>query len=277
MPLKIVSLSPAATEIICALGLKQNLAGRSQQCDFPDWVKQLPVCSETTIQEDIETLTPDFVIAEAHSNFSLNYLQDTLENLPGKQPQLIEWSANDLEAVFSGIDTIAKALDVSAAGDTLNEELQDRVNIIRHKLKFVENKPTLALIEWLDSLTISGNWTPELTGIAGATPVLTTAAKEPVIIDWNDLLLTDPDIIVVALRDCSVEQTLKEIDNLFQLPSFHDLKAIKNNRFYIADGKQYFSYPGPRMVDTLEILAEIINPKQFIFGYEGNGWIRFSV
>jgi len=91
------------------------------------------------------------------------------------------------------------------------------------------------------------------------------------------LRLQDPDIIVVTACGFSIERTLKEIDLLLQLPGFADLQAIKNKRFYIADGNQYFNRPGPRIVDSIEILAEIIYPKQFIFGYEGEGWIKFEV
>ncbi|RYE17340.1 MAG: cobalamin-binding protein, partial [Sphingobacteriales bacterium] len=137
--------------------------------------------------------------------------------------------------------------------------------------------PTVACIEWLEPLMVSGNWIPGLVSIAGGNAILAEDGKHSPYIDWTDIRLQDPDIIVVMPCGFSIERTMKEIDVLLQLPGFADLKAVKNNRFYIADGNQYFNRPGPRIVDSVEILAEIISPKQFVFGYEGNGWIKFSV
>jgi iron complex transport system substrate-binding protein len=96
-------------------------------------------------------------------------------------------------------------------------------------------------------------------------------------VQWDDIRLQDPEILIVMPCGFAIERTLKEIDLLLALPGFSELKAVKNNRLYIADGNQYFNRPGPRIVDSVEILAEIIHPKQFIFGYEGSGWIKFDL
>ncbi|RYZ95792.1 MAG: cobalamin-binding protein, partial [Sphingobacteriaceae bacterium] len=129
----------------------------------------------------------------------------------------------------------------------------------------------------LQPLMVSGNWIPELVCIAGGNAILAEAGKHSPYVDWDELLLSDPEIILVMPCGFSIERTMKEIDILLQMPGFAELKAVKNKRLYIADGNQYFNRPGPRIVDSIEILAEIINPKQFIFGYEGEGWIKFSV
>jgi len=159
----------------------------------------------------------------------------------------------------------------------LIEDLQERADIIRHKLKFMENKPTVACIEWLEPMMVSGNWVPELVSIAGGTPILAENGKHSPYVKWEDIQQQDPDVIVVMPCGFSIERTMKEMNLLLQLPGFAEMKAVKNDRFYIADGNQYFNRPGPRIVDSIEILAEIIHPKQFIFGYEGNGWIKFSL
>jgi iron complex transport system substrate-binding protein len=126
-------------------------------------------------------------------------------------------------------------------------------------------------------MMVSGNWVPELVNLAGGTSILTEPGKHSPYVQWEDIRLQDPDIIIAMPCGFSINRTLTEIDILLQLPGFNDLKAVKNNRVYIADGNQYFNRPGPRIVDSIEILAEIINPKQFIFGYEGEGWIKFGV
>ena len=156
------------------------------------------------------------------------------------------------------------------------EDLQERVDIIEHKLKFIDKKPTVACLEWLDPLMAAGNWIPELVAIAGGIPVLAEVDGQSAYIEWEDIRETDPEVIVVIARGSSVERTVREIGTLLQLPGFADLQAIKNKRFYIADGDQYFYHTDAGLIDSIEILAEIINPKQFIFGNEGEGWIKFE-
>ncbi|MDB4921633.1 cobalamin-binding protein [Mucilaginibacter sp.] len=305
--LKIVSLLPAATEIVCALGLRQNLVGRSHECDFPVSVKQLPMCSEanfpdnlgsaaidvkvkeiladalsvyTVNRDEVKRLAPDVVITQAQCEVcavSLKEVEEALENYLDKEARIISLQPNSLDEIFNDIKTLATTLNVADKGDIVIEELRERVDIIRHKLKFSESKPTVACIEWLEPMMLSGNWVPELVSIAGGTNILTEPGKHSPYVQWDEIRLQDPEVIIVMPCGFSIERTLKEVDILLQLPRFNEMKAVKNNRVYIADGNQYLNRPGPRIVDSIEILAEIIHPKQFIFGYEGDGWIRFGV
>jgi iron complex transport system substrate-binding protein len=307
MHTKIVSLLPAATEIVCALGLQENLVGRSHECDFPESVKQLPVCSDanfpdnlsssaidvkvkeiladalsvyTVKREKIKELAPDVVITQAQCEVcavSLKEVEDALENYLDKQARIISLQPNSLDDIFNDITTLADALNVTDVGNTLLEELIERVDIIRHKLKFSDSKPTVACIEWIEPLMLSGNWVPELVSIAGGASILVEPGKHSPYVQWDDIRLQDPEILIIMPCGFPIERTLKEIDILLALPGFNELKAVKNNRVYVADGNQYFNRPGPRIVDSIEILAEIIHPKQFIFGYEGAGWIRFAL
>jgi iron complex transport system substrate-binding protein len=153
----------------------------------------------------------------------------------------------------------------------LPEELQERVDIIRHKLKFIEQKPTVACVKQLDPLTLWAEQIPELVSIAGGASIATGS------IQWEELEQQNPDIFIVMLEGLTVEESMKQINGLLQLPSFTELKAVENNRFYIADGSRYYNNSDISLVDYIELLAEIINPKQFVFGYEGEGWIKFSL
>jgi iron complex transport system substrate-binding protein len=304
---RIISLQPAATEIVCALGLESQLVGRSHACDYPESIKQLPICSYDKMgaglssaqidrevkqrmadalsvfeinRELIKELQPDFVITQDQCEVcavSLPDVQQALADDLDKSTKIISLQPNSLDEIFDNIREVATALDALPAAETLLEDLQERVDIIRHKLKFIENKPTVACIEWLDPLMISGNWVPELVSIAGGTPIMAEAGKHSPFVQWEDLRLQDPEVIVVMPCGFSIERALKEIDILLQLPGFANLQAVKNKRLYLADGNHYFNRPGPRVVDSIEILAEIIYPKQFIFGYEGDGWIKFEV
>lgn len=304
---KIVSLLPAATEIVFALGLQDQLVGRSHECDFPDEVKSLPVCSEanfadgmssaeidvkvkelladalsvyTVKREVIKQLSPDVVITQAQCDVcavSLPEVAQALENYLEKSAQIISLQPNSLQDIFTDIQTVANVLGVTEEGERLLEDLSERVDLIRHKLKFIETKPTVACIEWLEPMMISGNWIPELVGVAGGTPILAQAGKHSAYVNWADIKAQDPDVIVLMPCGFSIERTMREVFILLQQDGFNDLIAVKNNRVYIADGNHYFNRPGPRIVDSVEILAEIINPKQFIFGYEGEGWVKFAL
>ncbi|HEX3386597.1 MAG TPA: cobalamin-binding protein [Mucilaginibacter sp.] len=304
---RIISLLPAATEIVCALGLEDNLVGRSHECDFPASVKQLPVCSEANIpdnlgsaaidqkvkellydalsiytvnREKIKELEPDVVITQAQCEVCAVSLDDVEEALKGyldKQAKIISLQPNSLGDIFNDIRNVAEALSVSGNGEKLIEDLNERVGIIRHKLKFIEAKPAVACIEWLEPVMVSGNWVPELVSIAGGASILAEAGKHSPFVKWEDIRQADPDIIIAMPCGFSIERTLREMNILLQQPGFSELKAVKENRLFIADGNQYFNRPGPRIVDSIEILAEIIHPKQFIFGYEGEGWIKFAL
>ncbi|AMR31338.1 cobalamin-binding protein [Mucilaginibacter sp. PAMC 26640] len=307
MSKRIISLLPAATEIVCALGLEESLVGRSHECDYPESVKVLPVCSEanfpdgmssadidikvkeilanalsvyTVKRELIKTLDPDVVITQAQCEVcavSLQEVEAALEDYLDKSAAVISLQPNSLTEIYENIATVAKAIDATPAGEQLIEDLEERVDIIRHKLKFIEDKPKVACIEWLEPMMLSGNWVPELVSIAGGVSILTQAGSHSPYVNWEEIRLENPDIIILMPCGFPIERTMREIDLLLQLPGFSELKAVKNNRVYIADGSQYFNRPGPRIVDSIEILAEIINPKQFIFGYEGEGWIKFAL
>ncbi|MBD3750362.1 MAG: cobalamin-binding protein [Sphingobacteriales bacterium] len=304
---KIISLLPAATEIICALGLEGNLVGRSHECDFPESVKNLPVCSDAKFlsgasseeinqqvmeiltnalsiyqidQEMIEHLKPDVVITQAQCDVcavSLKDVETALINLLANETQIISLQPNTLADIFGEISTVASILDAEEQGKQLIEDLEERVNIVRHKLKFFPDKPKVVMIEWLSPMMVAGNWIPELVEIAGGKSVLAENGKHSPFVTWEQIYDENPEIIVVAPCGFSISRTLQEIDLLLNLPGWIDLDAVKNNRVYIADGNAYFNRSGPRIVDSIEILAEIITPKYFSFGYEGAAWIKFEM
>ena len=305
--LRIISLLPAATEIICSLGLESQLIGRSHECDFPENVKDLPICSSSkfipgsdsaeidrqvkeilsdalsiyTIDKDqIRRLNPDVIITQSQCEVcavSVKDVEEALEGLLNKECKVISLEPNVLSDVYQDIKNIANYFGINSRADILIELAEDRISIIRHKLKFITEKPKIVCIEWLSPLMVAGNWTPELVEIAGAIPVLALNGKHSPFVDFDDILREDPDIMIVMPCGFSIQRTLQEINLLIELPGWANLKAVKNNRIYIADGNHYFNRSGPRLTDSIEILAEIIHPKQFVFGYEGKGWIKFNV
>jgi iron complex transport system substrate-binding protein len=304
---RIISLLPAATEMICALGLGHQLVGRSHECDYPSSIVNLPVCSSAKfisgsnsaeidkqvkeILSDslsiyevdsalIKQLSPDIIITQAQCEVcavSLNDVELALKDLLEKECQIISLEPHGLDDIYREIQLLADQLGVPEAGLELLELSEERINIIRHKLKFISERPSVACVEWLSPLMIAGNWTPEIVEIAGGTPVLTLAGKHSSYINFEDIVKANPDILVLMPCGFSIQRTLQEINLLLDLPGWTDLKAVQNQKIFVVDGNQYFNRSGPRITDSIEIMAEIINPKQFVFGYEGNGWLNFRV
>jgi iron complex transport system substrate-binding protein len=304
---RIISLLAAGTEIVCELGLEAQLVGRSHECDYPESIMHLPVCSSAMLnpnansleidkqvkgaltdalsfyqvdRELIKQLKPDVIITQTQCEVcavSFSDVEKALENLLDYPVQIISLEPNNLHAIFNEIKTVSEILGVADRGADLTDRMHERMDLIKHKLKFITQKPTVACIEWIEPLMMAGNWTPEMVEIAGGQAILAQSGKHSPAINWMDLVQADPEIIIVMPCGFDIERTLKEMDTLLQQSYFRDLQAVKNNQLFIADGNQYFNRSGPRIADSVEILAEIINPKQFIFGYEGTGWIKFSV
>lgn len=298
---------PAATEILCALGLEDNLIGISHECDFPRSIADRPVCTSTKIDPEagslqidtavktmlsqalsiydlnialIKSLDPDFIVTQSQCKVcavSLGDVETELADVLDKNVKVLSLEPQNLEDIINGIRTLGEEFNVDQQANHLIDELEERISIIKHKLKFIEIKPTVACIEWLSPMMVAGNWTPGLVTIAGGQPVIAEDGKHSPFIDFDQILAENPEVIVVMPCGFPIERTLREINLLIDFPGWQELNAVKNNRIYIADGNQYFNRPGPRIVDSIEILAEIIHPKQFVFGYEGKGWIRFNV
>lgn len=303
---RIISLLPAATEIICALGLKDQLIGRSHECDFPESIVNLPVCSfakfipgsssleidqqvkdiltdalsiYTVDKNRVKELEPAVIITQAQCEACAVSLKDVEKSMQGvldSNVEVISLNPRTLHDIFNEILMLAEKLDVKETGEAFVEELQERCDLVNHKLKFVEQRPGVVCIEWLSPLMVAGNWTPELISIAGGTPLLAEKGKHSAYVDFTAVQQADPDIIVIAPCGFAMDRTLKEINLLLEQPGWDNLAAVKNDRVYIADGNQYFNRSSQKVVDTIELLAEIIHPKQFIFGYEGKGWLKFS-
>lgn len=303
---RIISLLPAATEIVCALGLESQLVGRSHECDAPESITNLPVCSSAKFisgassamidkqvkeiladalsiysidKEQIKALNPSVIITQAQCEVcavSLKDVEETLQDMLENNVEVISLSPNTLSNILDEIIVIAQKLGVKQAGEELVEELNERCELIHHKLKFVELRPTVVCIEWLSPLMTAGNWTPELIEKAGGTPLLAENGKHSGYINFSAIQTANPDIIVIAPCGFPMDRTLQEINLLLELPGWSDLAAVKYDRVFVADGNHYFNRSSQKVVDTIELLAEIIHPKQFVFGYEGKGWLKFT-
>jgi iron complex transport system substrate-binding protein len=300
---RIVSLIPSATEIIVALGLGDFLVGRSHECDCPPWVKSLPMCTAPKFNPEgssaevhdrvtdilqsalsvysvntelLETLKPTHILTQAQCEVcavSLSEVEAAIAKLVKASPTVISLQPKVLGDLWSDIRRVAHELQVD--GEPLIHWLEQRVSsCLEHLQKVDGDRPTVACIEWIDPLMAAGNWIPELVELAGGTSCFGTTGEHSPWIKWADLVATDPDIIVVMPCGYDIAKTHQEMNALIQKPEWTTLRAVQTRRVYLTDGNQYFNRPGPRLIDSLELLAEILHPKQVSYGYEGTGWKR---
>lgn len=306
---RIVSLLPAATEIVCSLGGEAWLVGRSHECDFPPSVQALPICSRPRIDvsgssrdidervkqtlhdglslfdvdvEQLHKLQPTLILTQAQCEVcavSLADVEAALASRVGSRPRVVSLSPNCLNDVFDDIRRVAEVLDVDERGEDLVSNLTDRLShlsqgISRGTSHHSERpvRPRVVCIEWLEPPMTAGNWVPELVAIAGGENLLSQCGQHSPWLDWNDLVAADPDVLVLMPCGWSIFRTRAELHWLTSRPEWSALQAVREGKVFVADGHHYFNRPGPRLLDSAEILAEILHPDLGHYGHRGHGW-----
>jgi iron complex transport system substrate-binding protein len=301
---RVVSLIASATEIVCALGFEGQLVGRSHECDFPESVKRLPVCTEpkfdvegssyeidrrvkAVLQEGLSVyrvhadrlkqLAPDVIVTQSHCEVcavSQRDVERAVCDWLGTRPQVVSLAPNGLADVWDSIRQVAAALGADRRGEELVRGLQQRLTAIAERARALPDRPTVAYVEWIEPLMAGGNWVPELIEMAGGVNLFGEAGKHSPWMTWDELRGRDPDVIFVAPCGFDLARTRREMAALTERPDWHELRAVRGGRVYLADGNQFFNRPGPRLVESLEILAEVLHPEAFTFGHEMAGWQR---
>lgn len=301
-PKRIVSLLPACTEIVCALGRRSQLVGRSHECDFPPEIQSLPSCtsprldpaaaggeieariqflaqSETSVyQLDaalLAELRPDLILTQTQCDVCAVSRQE-LEKAVSPQQQILSIAPSRLADVWKEIQTIADALDVPEEGQALLWRLKNRVVDIIQKTCMMTRRQSVACLEWLDPLMTSGHWIPEMVELAGGKNLFGEAGKPSRRLDWKSFTGAKPDVVILMPCGFPLARAQKEANALESHPGWEKLRAVKSGKIFVTDGNAYFNRPGPRLVESIEILAEILHPAMFSFGHEGKGWARLG-
>jgi iron complex transport system substrate-binding protein len=301
--MRIISLLPSATEIVCALGGADQLVGRSHECDFPPWVERLPVCSEPNFTPGSSRAIDDHVQAMLRQALSIYHLHDDV--IRDLRPDVIitqsqcevcavsqrdveratcAWldadaaivslEPNGLDDVFADVARVGAALGAPARAHDLIAALRRRMGAVADRARDLPARPTVACLEWLDPLIVSGNWMPDLVRMAGGVNLFSQADFKSPRVTWDDLRAQDPEVIVLLPCGFGIERGRQDLPLLRALPGWEALRAVRSGRVYLSDGHQYFNRPGPRLVESLEMLAEMLHPETFHFGHEGSGWQR---
>jgi iron complex transport system substrate-binding protein len=301
---RVVSLIPSATEIVCALGFEATLVGRSHECDTPEGVERLPVCTspkfsgagrsrdidrqvKTLVEQGLSVyrvdaevlreLRPDLVLTQSQCAVCAASLRDVEEALAAwvpSRPRVVSLEPACLADVWRDIQRVAEALGSPERGERLVRELQQRMEAILRRASRLDHRPGVACIEWIEPLMACGNWVPELVERAGGRNLLGEAGRPSPWTSEEELCRSDPDTIFVCPCGFDLPRTRAEIASLAGRPGWAGLRAVQEGQVFLADGNRFFNRPGPRLVESLEILAEVLHPEEFHFGHEGLGWER---
>jgi len=193
-----------------------------------------------------------------------------------ERPRVVALEPRALADVWGDIQRVADALGVPENATALLRAIHGRIERIEADVRALPERPSVTCVEWLEPLMAAGNWMPELVAMAGGVNLFGGAGEHSPWLEWTDLAAADPDVIVVLPCGYGIGQTRRELPALTRRPGWEALRAVREGRVYLADGNQYFNRPGPRLVESLEILAEVFHPGTFHFGHEGTGWQRYS-
>ena len=290
--MRVVSLLPAATEIVAALGRLDVLVGVSHECDHPPEVQAKPRVTHCeihgnalpsdaidrwvtdtlpatgtlyTMDEDlIRQLRPDVILTQRLCDVcAVGY--DTVTafaaTLPGP-PRVVNLEPARLADVFGDIRTVGEALRVPERAAAVVVALEGRLDAIRARVAGAP-RPRCVLLEWIAPPFRSGHWGPELVDVAGGVEPLGRTGEDAARVAWDDVVAAAPDVLVLACCGFDAVRTRADLPLLRARPGWSDLPAVRNDAVWVVDGSAYFSRPGPRIVDSAEILANILHPDRF--------------
>jgi iron complex transport system substrate-binding protein len=299
--MRIVSLLPSLTELICALGRHDDLVGVTHECDFPPGVEALPHLTRSRIPEGadsatidalvsaqvgslydldhelLERLRPDLVLTQSQCDVCAvneTVVRECASRLPGS-PRVESVNPLDLAGVHAMFRRVGDLVGARAEAEALVEGFEATAEEIAGRLGGRPRSRTV-LLEWFDPLFSSGHWNPEIVALAGGVEVLAQAREPSRRVSWNDLERCDPEVIVLAPCGFTLERSKQELSALFTRPEWPRLRAVRTNNVVMADGSAYFARPGPRLEASLKIAAAAIAPDVCGDLAPATGWARLG-
>ncbi|HKW22037.1 MAG TPA: cobalamin-binding protein [Ktedonobacterales bacterium] len=288
---RIISLLPSATEIVCALGLSDLLVAVTHECDYPSVVLAKPQITRSRLTPDMSSgeidaavraqlasnahslytidrelladLKPDLVLAQQLCSVCAVDMEDVLDairDLP-HIPEVINLEPTSLSDMLGDIEMLGEATNHLKASRTLVTSLEARIEQVRKAAAWAAEQPRVAFLEWIDPLFCGGHWNPELVRLAGGDDPLGREGQPAEQIEWEQVRAFAPEVMVISCCGFSAERTRQDLPILAAMPGYGDLPCVRSERVHVVDGSAYFSRPGPRLVDSLEILADFLHPR----------------
>ena len=284
--MRIVSLLPAATDIVAELGLAGHLVGRTHECDWPPGIETVPVVTGSGIGAEMTSREISDAVGGAHSGSALYALdsaklaalnpdvvltQDLCEvcavsyrrvsdavRLLDAGPRVLSLEPRALPEVLDCLNQVGEVLGVPDTARARHRELRARLRAVRERTRHLP-RPRVAAIEWLDPVWPAGHWVPEQIAAAGGEPLLAAPGEHTTAIDWAEVVAAGPDVLLLLPCGLPPGRTEAEVGVLTGRPGWADLPAVRSGQVWILDGPAYFNRPGPRVVRGAEILAHVLH------------------
>ncbi len=295
--MRIVSLLPAATEWICAFGGREDLVGRSHECDTPPAVSDRPAVTTATfesggdsaaiddrVQEQLQqglslyevdldrlrALEPDLIVTQAQCEVcavSLPQLEEALADWSGAQPEVLSMEPLTLKEVLNTVLRLGRKMGRAEAAMQVVAENERTLKVLRNRLGIdrrtdPETLPSVACIEWMEPLMTAGHWMPDVADMAGGRAVVAEKGEPSPTVDWEAIRAADPDVIALMPCGFAMDETIRDLHYLTERPGWADLRAVRNGRVHLFDGNAYFNRPGPRLYRSIELLAAALHPER---------------
>lgn len=290
---RIVSFLPSATEMVCALGLEDQLVGITHECDYPSNIINKPVVVrnvlpvETMSQSEIDAavserlrtgqslyqideellrkLAPDLILTQDLCQVcapSGNEVSQVLKALPSR-PDILWMTPKSIDEIFDNIRDLGEATDRSAQAGELIETGRRKLEEIEAATRNLSHRPRVFCMEWIDPVYCSGHWVPEMVRIAGGRDELGKEGSDSVRISWEDVQSWAPEVLIVMPCGFNLEKTIEQSAQVVNHRGWFDLPAVRNHKVYAVDANSYFARPGPRVAEGTELLAHLIHPEKF--------------
>jgi iron complex transport system substrate-binding protein len=263
--------------------------GVTHECDYPPSVLKLPKVTKTLVPTNatskeidtlvrermgaksalytldldaLEALRPDLIVTQALCDVCAvaeNEVRDaacTLSSLPG----VINLEPETLDEVFAAIKQVGVATGYELDAHDLVEALWERAALVVERTRDIVDRPRVALLEWLDPPFSTGHWNPELIRLAGGVDGLGREGEKSVKLEWDQVIAWNPEVVLISCCGFTAERTMEEVHILRDVEGWDNLPAVRDGRVFVTDGSSYFSRPGPRLVDSLELLGHVIHP-----------------
>jgi iron complex transport system substrate-binding protein len=290
---RVASLLPSATEIVCAVGAQSELVGVSHECDFPVGVEAFPVLtrarlrpvrSSRAIDAEVRSVLQDALavyeveldrLRSARADVivtqdlcdvcavSLDDVRVAVARLGVEGVRIVNLHPTRLGDIWNDIERVAVALGREEDGSRLLGSLRSRMDAIHARASGLARRPRVLAVEWLDPIMIAGMWLPELVGLAGGTMMVTEPGAHAPTLGLEALRALAPDVVLVKPCGFPLDRTLEELKVLAENVPWSEWRCVREGRVYVADGNAYFNRPGPRIVESLEILAGCLHPDVF--------------
>lgn len=290
--------------MVYLLGVEKSLVGISRDSDFPKEVQKIPKLTQSIISNKLSSGEIDRVVKlykhKGQSVFHINKkllkklnpsLILTQELCPVCAPSftdarkackilktsysLVSLEPHTVDDIFENIKTIGEYTNSQDTAKQKIINLKKRINNIKIKIKTAK-RPSVLIVEWLNPIMASGHWVPQMIELAGGRSLISKVGEKSRRVLWSDVPLNDPDILIIAPCGFDIKRTKKEINLITKRSGFKNLKAYNNKNIYLVDGDSFLTRPGPRIVDGIEILAEIFHPNIFKRKYPKIAWENLS-